>query len=223
MALSNPLIELNHIQYQLADGSAIADDLSFALHEHERVAITGANGSGKSTLFAIMMGLKKVKAGEVRLFNQRCAKEADFAAFRTQIGLVFQDPNDQLFCPTVIEDVCFGPLNQGVSQAQALVIARNTLRQLNISHLENAISYQLSGGQKRIVALATVLAMQPKVLILDEPTNDLDQHHTQVLIDTLSQLSLPMVLVCHDSHIRSQLVSKEYQLDKGKLTLKQAK
>lgn len=210
-----PLIALKGVSFQHADASVTADKLDFELYRGQSIAISGINGSGKSTLLSLIMGLRSVSSGEVHLFGHSCRTEADFSRFRTRIGLVFQDPDDQLFCPTVIEDVCFGPLNQGLTRTDAIVRARKILKQLNVSHLENKITYQLSGGQKRVVALASVLAMQPEVLILDEPSNDLDPENTKRLINILKELSLPMILVCHDADIRAQLVDKEYLLQEG--------
>ncbi|RTR33644.1 energy-coupling factor ABC transporter ATP-binding protein [Shewanella atlantica] len=217
MSLSTPLIELKGLSFEYVDAGVTADKLNFELYAGQSVAISGKNGSGKSTLLSLIMGLRKSVSGEVCLFGHPCRTEADFGRFRTRIGLVFQDPDDQLFCPTVIEDVCFGPLNQGLTRTEAIVRARNILKQLNVSHLENKITYQLSGGQKRIVALASVLAMKPEVLILDEPSNDLDPENTKRLISILKELSLPMILVCHDADIRTQLVDKEYLLEEGAL------
>ncbi|ABV36705.1 ABC transporter related [Shewanella sediminis HAW-EB3] len=215
MSSSTPLIALKGVSFQHADESVTANKLDFELYSGQSVAISGINGSGKSTLLSLIMGLRSVSSGEVYLFGHSCRTEADFSRFRTRIGMVFQDPDDQLFCPTVIEDVCFGPLNQGLTRTDAIVRARKILKQLNVSHLENKITYQLSGGQKRVVALASVLAMKPEILLLDEPTNDLDPENTRRLIDILRELSLPMILICHDANICAQLVNKEYQLTQG--------
>ncbi|WP_299794738.1 energy-coupling factor ABC transporter ATP-binding protein [uncultured Shewanella sp.] len=212
-----PMIALKGVSFRHAEASVTANELDFELYEGESVSISGVNGSGKSTLLSLIMGLKTVSSGEVCLFGQSCQTEADFSRFRTRIGLVFQDPDDQLFCPTVIEDVCFGPLNQGLTRIEALTIARGVLKQLNINSLENRITYQLSGGQKRLVALACVLAMRPEILLLDEPTNDLDPTNTQQLIAVLKELSLPMILICHDADVRAELADKEYRLEMGEI------
>lgn len=215
MSSSTPLIALKGVSFQHADESVTANKLDFELYSGQSVAISGINGSGKSTLLSLIMGLRSVSSGEVHLFGHSCRTEANFSRFRTRIGMVFQDPDDQLFCPTVIEDVCFGPLNQGLTRKDALARSRGVLNRLNISHLENKVTYQLSGGQKRLVALASVLAMKPEILLLDEPTNDLDPENTRRLIDILKELSLPMILICHDANICAQLVDKEYQLTQG--------
>ncbi|MGF1723772.1 energy-coupling factor ABC transporter ATP-binding protein [Photobacterium nomapromontoriensis] len=217
------LIAVENLSYYRPNGQYCADDLSFSLFAGEQVAITGSNGSGKSTLLLLMMGLLPAQQGEVRLFGESCYQnkrfsEALFRRHRPRIGLVFQDPDDQLFCPTVIDDVSFGPLNQGLSAKTARQKAMQTLTQLGIADLADRVSYQLSGGQKRLVALATVLAMDPEVLILDEPTNDLDPDNQQRLIDILQQCQLPLILVSHDAAFRNQLTQRQYCLQDGTLT-----
>ncbi|MGF1760362.1 energy-coupling factor ABC transporter ATP-binding protein [Photobacterium sagamiensis] len=218
------LIALDQVSYSRPNGQCCADQLDFTLSAGERVAITGSNGCGKSTLLLLMMGLLPAERGDVRLFGDSCYKgnrlnETMFRRHRSRIGLVFQDPDDQLFCPTVIDDVSFGPLNQGLSACKARKKAMATLNQLGISDLAERVSYQLSGGQKRLVALATVLAMDPEVLILDEPTNDLDQANQIRLVEILQQCQLPLILISHDARLRAQLVQREYCLQDGKLTL----
>lgn len=215
MSSLTPMIALKKVYFDHAKASVIANGLDFELYRGQSVAISGVNGSGKSTLLSLIMGLRRVDSGEVCLFGHTCRTEADFSRFRTRIGLVFQDPDDQLFCPTVIEDICFGPLNQGLNRNESMVIAKGVLRRLNISNLEHRITYQLSGGQKRLVALACVMAMRPEVLLLDEPTNDLDPENTRHLIAVLKELSLPMILICHDADVRAELADIEYRLDKG--------
>jgi cobalt/nickel transport system ATP-binding protein len=212
------LIDLKDISYQRSADAHCARQLSFSLLPGQKVAITGSNGSGKSTLLQIMMGLLPNVNGEVRLFGEYCKSERQFACYRTQLGLVFQDPDDQLFCPTVLEDVCFGPVNQGIKQQDAERKALQTLADLGIEHLAQRVSYQLSGGQKRLVALASVLVMQPKVLLLDEPTNGLDDANYQRLIEILGRLDLPLILVSHDANLRKILTEIEYRLEDGTLT-----
>lgn len=214
------LIELRRVSYSRPNGQCCADGLNFTLSGSQRVAITGSNGCGKSTLLQVMLGLLDNLDGKVSLFDKPCSNEADFSALRTRIGYLFQDPDDQLFCPTVLEDVCFGPVNQGASQADAEQMAYETLQQLGIEHLADSVSYRLSGGQKRLVSLATVLVMKPQVLLLDEPTNGLDDHNYQLFIDIVNQTKLPLILVSHDAELRKALTDTEYRLENGKLNCK---
>jgi cobalt/nickel transport system ATP-binding protein len=215
----NELIALHQVSYQRPNGQWCADQLDFTLNAGERVAITGCNGGGKSTLLLLIMGLLPVMSGDIRLFQTACHSEKTFRRHRSRIGLVFQDPDDQLFCPTVIDDVCFGPLNQGFSTSEARKKALLTLSQLGISDLADQVSYQLSGGQKRLVALATVLVMEPEILVLDEPTNGLDEVNRRRLISIIQQCQLPLILISHDAQLRAELVQKEYCLDQGKLSV----
>ncbi|WED24663.1 energy-coupling factor ABC transporter ATP-binding protein [Vibrio sp. JC009] len=211
------LIELKDVTFLRPNGQQCADALSFSLSESDKVAITGSNGSGKSTLLQIILGLLDGAKGEIKLFGKVCESEEDFAVFRPKIGYLFQDPDDQLFCPTVLEDVCFGPVNMGHSQREAEKMAIDTLEQLGIGHLADRVSYHLSGGQKRLVSLATVLVMEPELLLLDEPTNGLDDHNYQLFIDIVTQTKLPVILVSHDVALRNALTDVEYRLTDGKL------
>lgn len=211
------LIELKSISYVRPNGQVCADKLDFTLLQGQRISISGGNGSGKSTLLQIILGLLENVKGDVALFNHSCVAEDDFARFRTQVGYLFQDPDDQLFCPTVLEDVCFGPVNQGYSQSEAEQMAMTTLQELGIEHLAERVSYHLSGGQKRLVSLATVLVMKPKILLLDEPTNGLDEHNYQLFIEVVTKTELPIVLVTHDVKLRHALTAIEYRLEDGVL------
>ncbi|MFA0440860.1 energy-coupling factor ABC transporter ATP-binding protein [Vibrio sp. 10N.222.51.C12] len=211
------LIELNNIYYQRSSGQICANELNFNLNPGDKVSITGSNGTGKSTLFQVMLGLLEGVSGKVRLFGDECHSEKDFVRHRVQIGYLFQDSDDQLFCPTVIEDVCFGPINQGYRQKEAEIMAYEILRQLGIEELANQVSYLLSGGQKKLVSLATILVMKPKVLLLDEPTNGLDDQNYHLLIDIINRTKLPIILVSHDQKLRQALTDKEYKLSNGKL------
>ncbi|WP_070971601.1 energy-coupling factor ABC transporter ATP-binding protein [Vibrio sonorensis] len=215
----NYLIELNGVSFHRPNGLICAQQLNFSLSDQQRIAITGSNGSGKSTLLQMILGLLEGVTGEIKLFGNSCMSEKEFSEFRPRIGYLFQDSDDQLFCPTVIEDICFGPINQGYSQTEAENLALDTLQQLGIKHLANQTSYRLSGGEKKLVSLATILVMKPDVLLLDEPTNGLDNKNYQRFIDIISALNLPLILVSHDVHLRKTLTNTEYQLLDGRLTL----
>ena len=136
-------------------------NLDFEFHKGDRIGLVAPNGSGKTTLFHVIMGLLKPSAGRIVIFGQTRRKEKDFIDVRHRIGLLFQDADDQLFSPTVLEDVAFGPLNLGKTKQEALDISRRTLSFLGLSGFENRITFKLSGGEKRLVSLATILAMEP--------------------------------------------------------------
>jgi len=144
------------------------------------------------------MGLIAPQSGDIILFGQPRRKEKEFADIRGRIGFLFQDADDQLFCPTVIEDVAFGPLNQGKSVPEAKEIVSETLDSLGLKGFEYRLTHQLSGGEKRLVSLATVLAMKPEVLILDEPTSGLDEDTVDRLINILNQSTISYLIISHD-------------------------
>jgi cobalt/nickel transport system ATP-binding protein len=195
----------------------LLDGIDLELFNGERLALLGGNGEGKTTLFHLIVGLLKKQKGEIVFEKQPFEGEKQFKQLRKDIGLLFQDPDDQLFCPTVIEDVAFGPLNLGQSRTQALETAHNTLKQLGLSDLSHRISHQLSGGEKRMVTLAGVLAMQPKVLLLDEPTNALDKQAKHTLINTLQTLDQAMIIISHDQTFIDQVCTRSLRLQSGKL------
>jgi len=212
-----PLFELGDIRFGYPGHPPVLRGASLALHEGQRLSITGPNGAGKSTLLRIMVGLLRPDAGRVLAFGKPRREEADFHEVRRRAGMVFQDPDDQLFCPTVAEDIAFGPLNLGKSRAEAVAIIDRTLERLDLMHLRDRITYKLSGGEKRLVTLATVLAMEPEVLLLDEPTNALDEANEARLVEILQSLPQPMVLVSHDARFRAKIASESLRLADGVL------
>ncbi|USD38027.1 MULTISPECIES: energy-coupling factor ABC transporter ATP-binding protein [Ferrimonas] len=215
--MSEPLIQLEEIAFGYA-GRPVFSGVNLSLQAGERLALVGGNGAGKSTLLELMVGLRQPSFGSVQLLGQRCSSEAEFQPMRGQVGLLFQDSDDQLFCPTVLEDVAFGPLNQGLDETQAKAVAMRTLASLGMEAFAMRITHRLSGGEKRLVALASVLAMQPKVLLLDEPTNGLDDNARQRLLAHLLSLPQAMILVSHDSGVIGTLATRAVLLQEGTLT-----
>ncbi|WP_084632059.1 energy-coupling factor ABC transporter ATP-binding protein [Oceanospirillum maris] len=214
---SSPLLQAQKLCYRYPRRGVVLDQVDFDLHIGERVALTGANGTGKTTFLHLLVGLKKAKAGQVIAFGKPCVSEADFVCVRSRIGFLFQDPDDQLFCPTVLEDVAFGPLNQGKSRGEALGIAQQTLQDLGMADFADAVTHQLSGGEKRMITLATVLAMQPDILLLDEPSNALDQQARERLLTTLKSLPQAMLIISHDHDFLAQLATRTLVLDAAQL------
>tara|TARA_R110001583_G_scaffold178786_3_gene334958 strand:+ start:10836 stop:11534 length:699 start_codon:yes stop_codon:yes gene_type:complete len=211
------LIVLRDICFSFSTTKPVLDHASFTLAPGEKIALTGPNGAGKTTLLHIMMGLQTAPKGTITVLQKPCRTEKDFRAIRGKVGLLFQDSDDQLFCPTVIEDVAFGPLNLGYNDADALEISHKTLADLGLSGFENRITHQLSGGEKRLVALATVLAMAPEILLLDEPTNGLDHRVESRLIEILQNLPQAMVIVSHNQSFLDQVATRKVTLHNGKL------
>jgi len=212
-----PLFELAGIHFAYPGAAPILRGVDFTLRPGQRVALTGPNGAGKSTLLRILVGLLRPEAGRIVAFGQERREETDFHEVRRRAGLVFQDPDDQLFCPTVAEDIAFGPLNLGKSRAEALAIVEDILERLDLMRLRDRVTYRLSGGEKRLVTLATVLAMEPDVLLLDEPTNALDADNLARLIGILRGLPQAIVLVSHDADVRAQIAPESLSLIGGRL------
>jgi cobalt/nickel transport system ATP-binding protein len=212
-----PLIKLEGIAYNYPGGAPVLEDLSFTLARHDRIGIVAPNGSGKTTLLHLIMGLLAPTAGTLELFSRTMRTEKDFREVRRKVGLLFQDADDQLFSPTVLEDVAFGPLNMGKSKAEALALSRNTLAHLGLADFEEKITFKLSGGEKRLVALATVLAMQPQVLLLDEPTAGLDQDTKKRLIQILSELDLAYILISHEFDFLTATTDHMYTMEHGRI------
>lgn len=215
--MPNPLIRLHKIDFCYDDRRYVLHQCDFQLHPGQRVAIVGANGSGKTTLLHLMVGLLRPTSGSIEIFGRPRRNEADFCEVRARIGLLFQDPDDQLFCPTVAEDVAFGPLNLGKPRHEVVQIVRQTLESLGLCGYEKRITYKLSGGEKRLVSLATVLAMQPEVLLLDEPTAGLDEQSTENLQRLLSGLPQAMVVVSHQRDFVTKTVDTVLRLQDGRL------
>ncbi|MGW8186789.1 MAG: energy-coupling factor ABC transporter ATP-binding protein, partial [Desulfobacterales bacterium] len=215
----NPIIKLDGITFSYPGASPVLKDLDFTLQAGDRIGLIAPNGSGKTTLFHIIMGLLKPSAGCIEIFGQRVAEEEDFVAVRRRIGLLFQDADDQLFSPTVLEDVAFGPLNLGKSKEEAIAISRKTLSFLGLEGFEDRITIRLSGGEKRLVSLATVLAMEPRAMLLDEPSAGLDEATKNRLIDILNTLDISYVIVSHEFDFLSEITTTIYTLQNGRIQL----
>jgi cobalt/nickel transport system ATP-binding protein len=213
------IIHLEDIRFAYSGGIEVFDGLYLSFYKEDRMGLVGPNGSGKTTLFQIIMGLLKPSAGKIEIFGKARRGEKDFAEVRQRIGLLFQDADDQLFSPTVLEDVAFGPLNLGKSQEEAKAIARKTLEALSLAGYEDRLTHKLSGGEKRLVSLATVLAMEPEVLLLDEPTAGLDEAAGKRFVEILKGLGLSYILVSHNMDLLVETTNRIASLINGKLSL----
>ena len=216
--MSEPILQLEELCFAYTSGRVVLDRASCALHRGERLGVQGANGSGKTTLLQLIVGLYKPTAGRITCFGTPRATEMDFQDVRRRVGLLFQDSDDQLFCPTVQEDVAFGPLNLGKTRAEARDLVRSTLELVTLSGYEERITYKLSGGEKRLVALAAVLAMQPEVLLLDEPLTGLDEAHEERITEILLGLPQSMIVVSHNVAFLDRITTRNMRLHQGRLT-----
>jgi len=212
-----PLVELRDVHFAYEAERPVLAGASLSLLPGERVSILGGNGAGKTTLLHVIVGLVRPQAGEVVAFGEVRRRERDFWKVRQRVGLLFQDPDDQLFCPTVREDVAFGPLNLGRSREEARAIVAATLERLRIGELAGRVTHRLSGGEKRIVALATVLAMGPELLLLDEPTLGLDEPAYERLLEILAGLPQAICVVSHDRSFHARLATKVVELRAGRV------
>lgn len=195
----------------------VLNGVDLEVREGERVAVRGSIGSGKTTLMLTALGLVEHASGHIRLMGHDCRSEADFARYRGEIGLLFQDPDDQLIGPTVLEDIEFGPLNLGWSAERAHQAADEALDGVGLDHLADRPVHELSGGEKRLVALAGLLAMSPKLLLLDEPTASLDERTAQKLIAILGSSRLSMLIATHDPLCIESIVTRSVFLADGQL------
>lgn len=218
------LFEVDRITYRYQRLDALSD-LSLNIPEGTRIALLGANGSGKSTLLRILDGLCFVNSGEVRfrgmeLIEDHFADDAFAHDFRRQVGLVFQNPDVQLFNPTVFDEVAFGPLQLRLPKSEIRDRVSEILDRLRISHLRDRIPHRLSGGEKKRVALASVLVLDPAVLLLDEPTAALDPRSQSQLIDLLVEWGggvKSVITATHDLRDLEDIADRCYVLDAGQL------
>lgn len=215
--MSTTLYELTNVGFWYDNERAVLDAVSFSVHAGERIALTGPNGAGKTTLLELLVGLNKPQRGTIVAFGRERKTEDDFHEVRLRAGLLFQDPDDQLFSPTVAEDVAFGPFNLGWPRERITSAVRDTLTRLGLDGYERRITHHLSHGEKRLVCLATVLVMEPDMLLLDEPTEGLDEHHYNMLLELLNRLPCAMLIASHDRQMLKTVGTHVLHLQKGRL------
>ncbi len=220
---SEAVFSLEHVHFSYPAGRTIFTDLNLALFEGQRVGLYGGNGAGKTTIFRLITGLEKPLAGELRLYGHPVCSATDYAQLRRTVGLVLQDADDQLFCPTVLEDVSFGPLNLGLSRDEAREQARAVLRDLDLHGFEDRLTHQLSGGEKKMVSLAGVLAMRPRALLLDEPTAALDERAVARLREMLDHLPVARITVSHDMEFLRATSDELWRLADGRISVSTSK
>lgn len=213
------VIEITNLQYRYHDGTEALRGISFRVLPGECLALLGPNGSGKSTLLLHLNGLLPEKLsgdGAVKIFGEAVATE-NLEKIRRQIGLVFQDPDDQLFCPTVAADVAFGPQQLGLSEAEIAMRVKKSLAQVGLAGFEERATHHLSHGEKRRACLAGVLACEPAVLVLDEPTSDLDPRGRREFKAMLRQLPATKLIATHDLELAVELCARTIILDHGQI------
>lgn len=213
-------VRTSELFFRYPDGTEALKGINFKAEQGERVAVIGSNGSGKSTLFYHFNGLLFPTKGEV-FINEEKVSKSNLDKVRATVGLVFQDPDDQLFAPTVWDDVAFGPRNLGLSKKEVEERVDDTLRMLNITDQKNKSPDNLSGGQKRLVAIGGVLAMNPEILVLDEPTSNLDPRTSSSLIHLLlelnKELDITLIVATHDVDAVPLYADRIYVMSEGQL------
>ncbi len=214
--MSGVLYELTKVAYQYNGGKSALTDINLTVQAQERLILLGPNGCGKSTLQKILAGLLFVSSGSFTAFgvtiNFQTMSDKQFStAFRQKVGFVFQNSDVQLFCTSVLDEIMFGPLAMGLSYHDATARAEELLAYMGISSLSNCSPHHLSGGEKKKVAIAAVLAVNPEVLIFDEPTNGLDPISQRWIIDTINQLNQQgktIILATHSLDLVMELADR---------------
>lgn len=208
-------IELRDLSFSYPDGREALRGVDLTVGMGEKVALVGPNGAGKSTLLLLLAGLLKGR-GTIRLFGEEVG-DGNLRRIRARMGLVFQDPDDQLFSPTVFDDVAFGPLYAGLPEAEVRRRVHWALSQVGLDGFGERLSHHLSLGEKKRAAIATVLSMQPDLLVLDEPTAELDPRARRQLIGLLHSLPQTMLVATHDMRLVAELLPRTVVMDAGQV------
>jgi len=195
---TTPIIALKNVQFAYSGSSILFENLNFELYHGQQIGIEGPNGCGKTTLLRLITGLEKPRSGQLFFHGEAVTNASQLQELRRSIGYILQNSDDQLFSPTVLEEVAFGPLNLGMTKSQARDRAMETLESLGISKLSECLTYKLSGGEKKLVAIASVLSMRPEALLLDEPTIFLDESAQQRITDILCKQTIARIVISHD-------------------------
>jgi cobalt/nickel transport system ATP-binding protein len=214
--MSHHLIEVKDLEYTYPDGTRVLSGISFRITHGESVAIIGANGAGKSTLLLQLNGCLLPQSGTVRIGDFPLNKET-LPYIRRTVGMIFQDPDDQLFMPLVYDDVAFGPLNLGLPLEEVEARVMSALATVGASHLKDRPPYKLSGGQKRAVAIASVLSMSPSILVMDEPTSYLDPKTRRQFIELLKTFKHTLIIATHDLDMVLDLCTRTIVLKDGQV------
>lgn len=211
------LLEIRDLAFAYCGRAPVLDGVSLTLAPSEKLGLAGENGSGKTTLLRLVSGLEKPARGTISYRGAALRCEADFRASRPKLGYVLQDAREQLFFPEVIDDVAFGPLNLGKSQEEARRDATEALEMLGIGHLRDQLGVRLSGGERKLVAIASVLSMKPEALLLDEPTNALDARARARIVEILAGLPVAAIVVSHDAELLRATCTRFVRLASGRL------
>jgi cobalt/nickel transport system ATP-binding protein len=215
--MNMPSLEIKELAFAYPDGNQALYGVNLSIQKGERVALLGPNGAGKTTLVMHMNGIHPTSHGSIHVAGQLVdsKNKESIKQIRSKVGIVFQDPDDQLFMPTVGEDVAFGPYNMGLRETELNKVVDEALELVGMSEFKDRPPHHLSFGQRRRVAVATVLAMKPEILILDEPSSNLDPASRRELADILRSLDITIVMVTHDLPYAFELCERSVILSGG--------
>ncbi|MDP3787634.1 MAG: ABC transporter ATP-binding protein [Candidatus Omnitrophota bacterium] len=213
--MTEKTVEIKNLSYSYPDKTDVLSGIDLDLFKGESLGVIGPNGAGKSTLLLHINGILRGK-GDIKVLGLEMS-DKNLRQIRSKVGLVFQEPDNQLFMPTVFEDVAFGPINMGMSKDEVDGAVREALSKVDMSDSVKRLSHHLSYGEKKRVSVATVLSMSPEILVLDEPTSNLDPKHRRILIGILKELKISKIIATHDLELVSETCSRVILLDKGKV------
>ncbi len=214
--MSHHITEVKDLHYVYPDGHKAINGISFRIHHGESVGIIGANGAGKSTLLMLLMGVILPSQGEVRVGDILVTKKT-LPLIRQRMGMVFQNPDDQLFMTTVYDDVAFGPRNYKLAEEEVEKRVQQALEMVGILHLKDRAPFKLSGGEKRAAAIASVLSMQPDILVMDEPSSALDPKSRRRLINLLNKFEHTKIITSHDLDMVYDLCARTIVIKNGEI------
>ncbi len=208
------MIKFENVSFSYGEHTVL-DNVSFEINEGEQVGLIGANGAGKSTIMKAALGL--ISCGGEITIDSMPMERGNLPAIRKALGYVLQDSDNQMFMPTVLEDMIFGPINYGMSREEAEKTAEETLAQLGLEYLKNRHNHKMSGGEKRMAAIATILAMKPKAMLMDEPSTALDPQNRRTLIRALNALPITKIIASHDLDLILDTCDRVLLLSDGKI------
>lgn len=214
--MSHHKLEVRNLHFSYPDGYEAVKNISFTIHHGEAVGIIGANGAGKSTLLMLLMGIVFPDRGEVLVGDVQVTKKT-LPMIRQRLGMVFQNPDDQLFMTTVYDDVAFGPRNYKLCEKEVKGRVEKALELVGISHLKDRAPFKLSGGEKRSAAIASILSMQPDVLIMDEPTSALDPKSRRRVMSLLKSFEHTKIITSHDLDMMFELCNRIIVIKNGEV------
>ncbi|MDR0885462.1 MAG: energy-coupling factor ABC transporter ATP-binding protein [Clostridiales Family XIII bacterium] len=210
------MLNIQNLVVEYPDKTRAIDDISFNIDSGDSCALLGLNGAGKTTLFMAVMGLIDIVSGSINVDNIELSQKT-IPDMRRKVGMIFQNPDDQLFMPRIYDDIAFGPRNYGHSEEEVKEKVLSTLERLGIADLAYRSPLKLSGGEKRMAAIATVLVMNPKIIFLDEPTAFLDPRARRRLIEVLNSIPQTKLIATHDLSFAKEVTHTSIILDSGKL------